>query len=90
MSAVPSRSYKPLSWGSVPLIARLCDTRGWKLAAVAFIVAFKGLLRVGELLRLRACDMYFKGAEFVLRLIETKAGKDEPVRIADPGVIGAL
>ena len=88
--AAPSSSYKPLPWGAVLLMVRFCENRGWWIAATALVVAFKGLLRVGELLRLRAADVYFKGSEVVLRLMETKTGKDQPVRIGDTGVIWAL
>ena len=60
---------------------------GWHQAKLAVLLAHRGLLRVGELLRLRFCDIVLSGVDVVLlRLRQTKTGKEQPVRFTDRGM----
>ena len=60
-------------------------------ACVSVLLAHKGLLRVGELLRLKVSDVVFQAKNvLLLRLQETKTGRDQPVRFRSPLVTRLL
>lgn len=56
---VPSISHRPLTWPIVVAIARTMAANGYTDCAVATLVAFDGLLRVGELVAINVADVSF-------------------------------
>ena len=94
----PTESAPPLPRSWCDLLAFVIGAAGWPEAGVAILVAFDGYLRVGELLRLRVCDVLMpaRAAEFGLalhaglRLPRTKTGRNQLARIEDPVVAGYL
>ena len=57
----PSVSYRPLTWPITIAIARTMAANGYSHCAVATLVAFDGLLRVGELVTVTVADVSFPG-----------------------------
>ena len=55
--AVPSVSHPPVTWPIAVAIARTMAYNGWPECAVATLVAFDGLLRVGELVAITVRDV---------------------------------
>ena len=56
---IPSVPHPPLTWPLVIAIARTMAGNGFGECAIATLVAFDGLLRVGELVRITAADVSF-------------------------------
>jgi len=81
----PNQSYRPFSIFQILLIEDFFYRRGWTTSAMVLMLAFFGVLRISEAVRLRFEDVTFVGEgaseQLVLRLTETKTGKDQPVRI---------
>lgn len=95
---VPAVSYPPLTWDLTALIAfRLAVSNRW-LSAVATLLGFDCLLRVGELTGLLREDVADSrdvrfGAHFqgmALRLRRTKTGPNQWVMVRSPAVISLL
>lgn len=84
---VPYRSYRPLSWRAVLLMVYYLSGMGWWVSGCALLLGFQGVLRAGELLRIRVRDVSFHLSEgdvvAVIRLVKTKTGSNRPVRITD-------
>ena len=59
--AVPSVSHPPLTWPITIAIARTMASNGFQVCAVATLVAFDGLLRVGELVNIAVADISLPG-----------------------------
>ena len=55
----PSKSYRPLTWPIAVALARTMAASGYAACAVATLVAFDGLLRVGELVAISMADVSF-------------------------------
>ncbi len=55
--ACPSVSYRPLTWPVATAIARTMGGNGYVECAIATLVAFDGLLRVGELVAISVADV---------------------------------
>ena len=88
---VPAMSYLPLSWLATLLLAPRVAFMGWHQAKLGILLAHPGLLRVGELLRLRFSDIVWSsGDTSLLRLRETKRGTEQPVRFTDKALFGLL
>lgn len=81
---IPPKPYPPISWPLTCLVAASMAAHGDALAAVATLVAFDALLRVGELVALRRNDIVLPDSkrlgvqvkEAALRLKVTKTRTD--------------
>ena len=89
-----SRSYPPLTWELTCLIAFRLAMSGHFRHAVATLLGFDCLLRVGELVNIRTQDFAdakdarvgVKSIDMTLRLPVTKTGKNQWVVVQDPAV----
>ena len=95
---VPGKAYLPLVWGVALVVAHQIAKHAKSVvdhyAAIAVPVAHHCLLRVGELLRLRAEDVVFNpifsvksAATASLRIRSAKTGADQYVRVTDPVIV---
>ena len=94
--STPVVSYPPLTWELTVLIA--VQMTRHRRADLAALLGFDCLLRVGELMRIRARDVAFPadarmGAEYrvtTLAIPVAKTGKNQSVVVRDPDVIALL
>lgn len=83
---VPSRSYRPLSWGQTLAMVHWLQQQGWVRTAVALLLMSHGMLRVEELLRLPCSDLLFRGRRAHSELAcdedrsESAGAREEPGR----------
>ena len=92
------KSYPPLTWDATVVMALQMVRHGWLRHAVAILVAFDCLLRVGELVNLRKGDVADSGdrrlgSEYrglALRLASTKTGPNQWVQVQDRQVQALL
>ena len=71
---IPSRA-PPLTSRLVYSLAVYCIAHHDVCMAALFLLGFFGLLRTGELLKLRACDLLISGTRVIVRLEHTKTGQ---------------
>ena len=91
---VPSRSHPPMTWELALVVAVRMACVGQFAAAVATLLAFDCLLRVGELTKIRRSDIADSGdarmgAEYkgiAIRLRRTKTGLNQFVEVKNPVV----
>jgi integrase len=57
----PSISYPPITWPLTVLVARTLAASGYRDCAIAVLVSFDGLLRVGELCAVKVADVSVLG-----------------------------
>lgn len=96
--AEPAVAYPPLSWPLTVALAVRMASSGRLSHAVATLLAFVGLLRVGELCSLSRDDVAFVGdprigsaqKNLVLRLRTTKTGAEQSVVVDEPDVVRLL
>jgi len=94
----PSTSHPPLTWELTCLMAVRMAIRGQHDAALAMLVGFDCYLRIGELLSLTVQDVAvhndprlgsaYRGV--MLRLAQTKTGRNQSVTVEDPCVASML
>lgn len=90
----PAQPHPPISWPLTVLVAVSMAKEGDVLAAVATLLSFDALLRVGELVNLRREDVVLPGdvrlgsshKEFALRLRRTKTGNNKWAIVSNPDV----
>ena len=90
----PSVAWPPVTWPVCVAIGVKMATNGQHSAGVACVLAFDCLLRISELLALRARDIVMAGDPRVgmrfegmwLRLAKTKTGPNKSVRVRSPVV----
>jgi integrase len=93
-----STSYPPLTWELTVLIAVTLARSGYLAPAVSMLVAFDCYLRVGELTRLRRCDIIMPNDPRMGRahvgmavcLPRTKTGLNQSVALQNPVVAEIL
>jgi integrase len=93
-----STSHPPLTWELTVLIAVTLARSGYLAPAVAMLVAFDCYLRVGELTRLRRCDIIMPNdprmgqvhAGMAVCLPRTKTGLNQSVALQNPVVADVL
>jgi integrase len=91
-------SHPPLTWELTVLIAVTLARSGFLAPAVAMLVAFDCYLRVGELTRLRRCDIIMPRdprmgrvhSGMAVCLPRTKTGLNQSVTLQDPSVAELL
>ena len=94
----PSTSHPPLTWKLTCLMAVWMAIRGQHSAALAMLVGFDCYLRIGELLSLKVQDVAVSndprlGSAYrgvLLRLAQTKTGRNQAVTVEDAGVADML
>jgi integrase len=92
------RSHPPLTWEMTLLIACTLARSGHRAAGVATLLAFDCYLRVGELCRLRVCDMVMPddarmGSSFtgmIVTLPRAKTGLNQAVKVQRQAVAAVL
>ena len=90
----PSTSYPPLTWELAVVLACHLTSRGHLREGVGVLLSFDCLLRVGELVGLRRCDVADSGdlrlgSEYrgtALRLRHTKTGPNQWVQVDNSAV----
>jgi len=90
----PAVPYPPMSFQLVALVATSMAKSGDALMAVATLVAFEGLLRIGELVNLQREDVVMKddkrlgsaNVDMALRLKRTKTGANKWAVIRHPQI----
>ena len=93
-----SASHPPLTWELTVVLACTLSQSGYHGPAVAMLVAFDCYLRVGELTRLRRCDIVMPNdsrmgrahAEMAVCLPTTKTGPNQSVSLQNPVVAQIL
>ena len=94
----PPRSSYPLPRAWADMIGFALAARGNAVAGIAILLAWEGYLRVSELLALRRENVMLPentvglgmGRHCGLRLVETKRGPNQFVRVRDPAIIRYL
>lgn len=94
----PPISHPPLTWELTVAISIQMARRGLWRQAVATILAFRGMLRVGELVSIKREDIAFAGdrrmgfafSKTVIRLAHTKTGNNKDVEINHHALIVLL
>jgi len=94
----PSVAYPPLTWPITVAIAARMAQRGQILQAVATVLSFHCLLRVGEMTQLRRQDVALAddarlgvdGFGGALRLRRTKTGRNQWVTLVDKDILALL
>lgn len=96
-ATAPSTQYPPMTRQLTAAVAADLARRGQFRVAVAALVAFDALLRVGELTKLRACDIVNTTdidrsyrPSLVLHLPKTKTGMNQSVTLLDPAIAALL
>jgi hypothetical protein len=90
----PSVPWPPVTWPVAVAVAVRMATNGSPAGGLGVLLAFDCLLRVGELVALRACDVVESGDKRVgggfdgmwLRLARTKTGDNKSVRVRSEAV----
>jgi integrase len=93
-----STSHPPLTWELTVLIACTLARSGYLAPAVGMLVAFDCYLRVGELTRLRRCDIVLPhdarmgghATNMAVVLKQTKTGENQSVELYRPEVAEVL
>jgi integrase len=93
-----SASHPPLTWELTVVIACTLARSGYHAHGVAVLVGFDCYLRVGELTRLRRCDIVMPNdsrmgrahTEMAVCLPTTKTGPNQSVSLQNPHVAGVL
>lgn len=93
-----SSSHPPLTWELTVVLAVTQARCGFHSSAVALLLAFHCYLRIGELTRLRRCDIAMERdarmgsghTRMALRLGVTKTGLNQYVSVDDPLVAACL
>jgi integrase len=96
--ATPVRHHPPVSWTMLLLIADQLRLDGRGHMALAALVGFQAMLRIGELSNLLVCDVTDLRAGFLgpprtgaaLHLAQTKTGPQQWAYVFDPAVSGLL
>jgi integrase len=94
----PAVAYPPLTWPITVAIAARMAQRGNVLQAIATVVSFHCLLRVGEMTQLKRQDVALAddarlgvdGFAGALRLRKTKTGKNQWVTVLDKDILALL
>lgn len=96
----PKNSWPPITWPLVCAIAVTLTRAGQRNAAMAVLLMFCGMLRVGEVCALTLDDVVFgddqqlggimQPTEAVLRLRRTKTGRNQAAEVDNPVVVRLL
>jgi integrase len=98
LKGMPPESYPPLTWELAVTIAVQMVRNGYYQYGVATLLGFDCLLRIGELMNVRACDVAAPGdsrmgVEYrmtTLSIPVAKTGPNQSVEIMDPDVVSLV
>ncbi len=87
--ARPGRAFLPVPWHVALLLSRMITSRGYPDLGYGVLLAHHGLLRVGELLRLRWADIKDipRTGKLLIRLQKTKTGANQHVMVEDKRLV---